>query len=234
MRACLFGLGLLVLWPGAVNAGLLANESFEDAGTSATNALYWDGQSGGRVVASERTGNASRENWNSPPLGSNSVYVKGAWAGCNTGRVAQVIAGVGPGTTYVLRGIFYWDNGFEQPAHVQNLILEFLDATQACVGQVSTNLMQSGIESNTWTLRSVCAPAPAGTKYIRAAFGAGGVNTSGALGAANLELLDFVTNVPPAPAVRYFRIWGPTNATILACDWTGFLRWTNAATGGTN
>jgi hypothetical protein len=40
-------------------------------------------------------------------------------------------------------------------AHVHNLILEFLDATQASVGQVSTNLMQAH-RIEYWTC-AVCA-----------------------------------------------------------------------------
>jgi hypothetical protein len=92
MRACLFGLGLLVLWPGAVNAGLLANESFEDAGTSATNALYWDGQSGaGRSVRSH--GQRFARELEQPAAGVNSVYVRVAWSCCKHGPRGAVIAG---------------------------------------------------------------------------------------------------------------------------------------------
>jgi len=231
--------GLLLtclLFGGTVSAGLLSNESFIEAGSSSSAARFWDGQAGGQVVASACWGNATREIWNNPPVGTNAVYVKGTWSGADHGGIRQMISGVAPGLRYHLKGWFYWDDGFTQSSSVQNLHLQFYDAATNLISGVSTNLMQGYFPGYTWAQRALSSVAPTGTVFLQVRFETSQTGSDGMLGVANLDLT-MTSNAPAMPvrpSAAALRLSGPAGSEILSFGPSGVICWTNSAVGGTN
>ena len=185
MRKCLFVLLVLVVsTPGF--ADLIVNGSFETAGSAATNAIYWDTQIGGTVLASDQWGNGDRENWNTPPDGSWAYYLKGTWNGeLDYGGIWQRVDGGLPNTEYTLSGSFYTDNGFSATTAFK---LEFYDSVNTWLGSITTNIV-GNIPNAAWTTISMTTTSPVNTARMQVVFEMSGANASGVLGGDNFTLI---------------------------------------------
>ena len=185
MKKCLMVLVALVISTPAF-ANLIVNGSFETAGSAATNAIYWDTQIGGTVLASDQWGNGDRENWNTPPDGGWAYYLKGTWNGeVDYAGVWQRVDGGLENQAYTLSGSFYTDNGFSATSAFK---LEFYDNANTFLGSITTNLI-GNIGTSTWTPISMTTTSPVNTARLQVVFEVSGANSSGVLGGDNFDLV---------------------------------------------
>ena len=98
---------ILFLLCGPIQAGLLANGSFETAGTAVSNAYAWE--SGNPDLHGDIWGSASRESWRAFS-GTWESTVRGGWSGTNAGGWWQEVPAVS-GFLYSASAWFWADNG---------------------------------------------------------------------------------------------------------------------------
>ncbi|MDD4736389.1 MAG: right-handed parallel beta-helix repeat-containing protein [Kiritimatiellae bacterium] len=154
-----------VAWVCVVTCGatanLLHNSGFENAGTTATKAEYWE--SGNPDLHGDASGAAARENWRNSPAsaGSYEATIKGHWA--NAGDVGEWWQEV-PGyanTEYRFDGWFWSDLG---PTGTVGVKIEFYDRSTLVHGVTNQLFGQVGAG---WTNNSFEATAPGTCDWVR-------------------------------------------------------------------
>ena len=160
----------------------LRNASFEVSGTADSRARHWEADAGDGHGGS--WGSALRAEWRSRQ-GSMEAAVCGTWSGMDNGgwwQEAEAVAG----REYGVSAWFWADrSAIAWTAAVQELKLEFYDASYGLLGGSGTNL---GDVAEAWTQKAARATAPAGTAWARFVVNVSGAGASGALQFDRAEL----------------------------------------------
>jgi hypothetical protein len=154
---------------GAQN--LLENSSFE-YGTRADN---W-GNTWGTFIL---------ERWNTPPDGIFAAYIRGGWAGAgNLGGMMQSVTNIVPGTTYRVKGLFYFDQGWT--AKNKALKIEFFDNAGSLL-LAETNELTSLTDGH-WVAQMISAVSPPASARAQIVIEASEIGGGGVLGADLVEM----------------------------------------------
>ncbi|MBU1694168.1 MAG: lamin tail domain-containing protein, partial [Verrucomicrobia bacterium] len=199
------------------NAGenLLNNPSFEQAGTSAVRALYWD--QGDPDTHGATSGTATRVNWRSYS-GTWQGAIQGAYSGAGTeGEFWQEVPAT-PGEEYRFSGWFWADNGDPYGpwgAGEQVMKIEFYSgATQGVALLHAATSTLAGVVQN-WESRSMDAVAPTNADWVRVVILARDVSYDGSMQMDDLKLE--ILQTLDVPAIQQV---SPVDATSCSVDWS--------------
>jgi hypothetical protein len=164
-------------------AELTHNGSFEEAGTSASNAKYW--VNGTPDNHGEMWGAALRTSWRAH-AGAWEGVIRGTWANAgNFGGFWQEAPAVA-GRTYRVSGWFWADSTWT--AGAQKLKIEFLSGAAKGETYLKVVELNLGTIGQSWVQKTLEAVAPAGTTWARIVVEATGIQYHGALQFDELKL----------------------------------------------
>lgn len=157
-----------------VQANLLQNGSFEEAGNEPETARHW--KINDPAESGDAWGSAIRVDWRAKD-GMHIGAIRGTWAGADTYGGFWQEARVEPGKTYRASAWFWADNSWG--AGVQELKIEFWgeDRTEK-LGERSVSL--SDVRED-WSLKEVTLDAPANAVWGRVVINVNEAGENGAL-----------------------------------------------------
>ncbi len=198
MKRSLFVFAFLLAGAGSglASSNLLRNAGFETAGSTSSNAYYWE--TGNPDKHGARWGCASRRNWHLVN-GSWGGTICGSWAGTNAGGWWQEAAAQ-EGATYRFVGVFWADAGGNIWTSLSSGVrIEFYNAATNLLSATSNEFHDV---AEKWTGHSVEATAPSSSAWVRAVIYAAGMGFNGALQFDDLTLIEVTNALSVGPCSR--------------------------------
>jgi hypothetical protein len=125
------------------------------------------------------------ENWNTPPDGIFAAYIRGGWAKAgNLGGLMQSVTNIVPGTTYRVKGLFYFDQGWT--AKYKALKMEFFNNAGVLLLAETNEL--TNLSDGHWVAQMISTIAPPESARAQIVIEASGIGGGGVLGVDLVEM----------------------------------------------